>query len=130
MTLNIRLLLIPLLILFHTGGVFAEPRHGLSLYGPQGLKYKADEPYEYANPKATKGGHLVLSDFGAFTKLNPSSHLKQSSAGRIVNIASTEALGGQRFLSAYTAAKHGVLGLTRALAVELGETGVTVKVGT
>ena len=73
MTLNIRLLLIPLLILFHTGGVFAEPQHGLSLYGPQGLKYKADEPYEYANSKATKEGHLVLSDFGAFTKLNPSS---------------------------------------------------------
>ncbi|GJL80154.1 MAG: ABC transporter [Nitrospinaceae bacterium] len=51
--------------------ISAEPKHGLSLYGPQGLKYKADEPYEYANPKAPKGGHLVLSDFGAFTKLNP-----------------------------------------------------------
>jgi len=52
---------------------FAEPQHGLSLYGPEGLKYKADEPYAYANPKAPKGGQLVLSDFGAFTKLNPSS---------------------------------------------------------
>lgn len=54
-------------------------------------------------------------------------HLKASGAGRIVNIASTEALGGQRFLAAYTAAKHGVLGLTRALAVELGDQGVTVN---
>lgn len=51
----------------------AEPSHGLSLYGPQGLKYKPGQPYEYANPKAPKGGHLMLADFGAFTKLNPAS---------------------------------------------------------
>ncbi len=54
-------------------------------------------------------------------------HLKRDGAGRIVNIASTEALGGQRFLASYTAAKHGVMGLTRALAVELGDQGVTVN---
>jgi len=54
-------------------------------------------------------------------------HLKSSGAGRIVNIASTEALGGQRFLAQYSASKHGVQGLTRALAVELGDQGVTVN---
>ncbi len=54
-------------------------------------------------------------------------HLKRNGAGRIVNIASTEALGGQRFLTSYTVAKHGVVGLTRALAVELGDRGVTVN---
>jgi 3-oxoacyl-[acyl-carrier protein] reductase len=54
-------------------------------------------------------------------------HLKERGEGRIVNIASTEALGGQRNLSAYTASKHGVMGLTRALAVELGSQGVTVN---
>ena len=54
-------------------------------------------------------------------------HLKRGGAGRIVNIASTEALGGQRLLTSYTAAKHGVVGLTRALAVELGDRGVTVN---
>ncbi len=54
-------------------------------------------------------------------------HLKRGGAGRIVNIASTEALGGQRLLASYTAAKHGVVGLTRALAVELGDRGVTVN---
>jgi 3-oxoacyl-[acyl-carrier protein] reductase len=54
-------------------------------------------------------------------------HLKRSGEGRIVNIASTEALGGQRALAAYTASKHGVQGLTRALAVELADRGVTVN---
>ena len=54
-------------------GHSAEATYGLSLYGPAGLKYKPGQPYVYANPKAPKGGHLVLSDFGAFTKLNPAS---------------------------------------------------------
>jgi 3-oxoacyl-[acyl-carrier protein] reductase len=54
-------------------------------------------------------------------------YLSKNGAGRIVNIASTEAVGGSAFSSPYTAAKHGVLGLTRALAVELGTQGVTVN---
>jgi len=37
------------------------------------LKYGPEELYEYAHPGAPKGGHLVLSDEGAFTKLNPAS---------------------------------------------------------
>jgi 3-oxoacyl-[acyl-carrier protein] reductase len=44
-----------------------------------------------------------------------------------VNVASTEALGATAALSPYTASKHGVVGLTRALAVELGASGVTVN---
>jgi 3-oxoacyl-[acyl-carrier protein] reductase len=54
-------------------------------------------------------------------------HLLRDGEGRIVNIASTEGLGAQSFLSPYTASKHGVVGLTRALAVELGHRGVTVN---
>ncbi|MBV1907353.1 MAG: SDR family oxidoreductase [Pseudomonadales bacterium] len=54
-------------------------------------------------------------------------HLQKSGEGRIVNIASTEAFGGSAFASPYAAAKHGVVGLTRALAVELGTQGVTVN---
>ncbi|MEC8957849.1 MAG: extracellular solute-binding protein [Nitrospinota bacterium] len=53
--------------------VTAVPHHGLSLYGPQGLKYKPGQSYVYANSKAPKGGNLTLADFGAFTKLNPAS---------------------------------------------------------
>ncbi|MDO9430979.1 MAG: SDR family NAD(P)-dependent oxidoreductase [Pseudomonadota bacterium] len=54
-------------------------------------------------------------------------YLRQSSAARIVNIASTEALGATAMDSPYAAAKAGVVGLTRALAVELGREGITVN---
>jgi 3-oxoacyl-[acyl-carrier protein] reductase len=54
-------------------------------------------------------------------------HLKASGEGRIVNIASTEGSGATKYNSAYVAAKHGVIGLTRALAMELGEFGITVN---
>ena len=54
-------------------------------------------------------------------------HLRQSAAPRIVNIASTEALGATARDSPYAAAKAGVTGLTRALAVELGPEGITVN---
>lgn len=53
--------------------------------------------------------------------------LRRSDAGRIINIASTEALGASKWLSAYSAAKAGVVGLTRSLAVELGRDGITVN---
>ncbi|HEX6858973.1 MAG TPA: SDR family NAD(P)-dependent oxidoreductase [Caulobacteraceae bacterium] len=54
-------------------------------------------------------------------------HLKRSKAPRIVNIASTEALGATAGHSAYSAAKAGITGLTRSLAVELGREGITVN---
>ncbi len=54
-------------------------------------------------------------------------HLLASEGGRVVNIASTEGLGATKGLSSYTAAKTGVIGLTRSLAVELGTRGVTVN---
>lgn len=47
--------------------------------------------------------------------------------GRIVNVASVLGLRGARYVSAYTAAKHGLVGLTRALAAETAGTGVTVN---
>jgi 3-oxoacyl-[acyl-carrier protein] reductase len=54
-------------------------------------------------------------------------HLAASDAGRIVNIASTEALGAQSNSAPYTTAKHGLVGLTRSLAVDLGARGITVN---
>lgn len=53
--------------------------------------------------------------------------LRRSDAARIVNVASTEALGATSGNSAYAAAKAGVTGLTRALAVELGPEAITVN---
>jgi 3-oxoacyl-[acyl-carrier protein] reductase len=54
-------------------------------------------------------------------------HLRRSKSPRIVNIASTEALGATALHSPYSAAKAGVTGLTRSLAVELGREGITVN---
>jgi NAD(P)-dependent dehydrogenase (short-subunit alcohol dehydrogenase family) len=48
-------------------------------------------------------------------------------AGRVVNVASTAGLVGYPYVAAYCAAKHGVVGLTRALALELARTSVTVN---
>ncbi len=48
-------------------------------------------------------------------------------AGRIVNVASTAALRGYAMVAAYAAAKHGVLGFTRSLALEVAAQGVTVN---
>ena len=54
-------------------------------------------------------------------------HLLEAGGGRIVNIASTEGLGATPGISPYTASKHGVVGLTRSLACELGPQGITVN---
>ncbi len=48
-------------------------------------------------------------------------------SGRIVSIASTAGLKGYAYTAAYCAAKHGLIGLTRALAIETARSGVTVN---
>lgn len=54
-------------------------------------------------------------------------HMVAQKFGRIINIASTAGLKGYPYVSAYVVAKHAVVGLTRALAVELARTGVTAN---
>ena len=51
--------------------------------------------------------------------------MKARNAGRIINIASAHGLVASPFKSAYVAAKHGVLGLTKTVALEVAETGIT-----
>ncbi len=53
--------------------------------------------------------------------------MKSRGWGRIINIASAHGLVGSPFKSAYVAAKHGVLGLTKVAALELAQTGITVN---
>lgn len=71
--------------------------------------------------------HTIAVNLTAHARLIRASlpHLEKGGAGRVINIASTEGVGAQPFVSAYTASKHGVVGLTRAMAVELGKRGVT-----
>jgi 3-hydroxybutyrate dehydrogenase len=53
--------------------------------------------------------------------------MKQNGWGRIVNIASAHGLVASPFKSAYVAAKHGIMGLTKTVALEVAENGITVN---
>jgi len=54
-------------------------------------------------------------------------HMVESGWGRVVNIASTHALVASPFKSAYVAAKHGIAGLTKTVALEMAEKNITVN---
>ena len=72
--------------------------------------------------------HLRVNLTGAFLcalKVLPS--MANRGKGRIINVASVAGLKGYPYLAAYVASKHGLVGLTRALAVEYADKGVTVN---
>lgn len=54
-------------------------------------------------------------------------HMLKSGWGRVINVASVAGLSAQKYLTAYAATKHAVIGLTRALADEVAAKGVTVN---
>jgi 3-oxoacyl-[acyl-carrier protein] reductase len=82
-----------------------------------------DEKYDDVWTKAVAG--LLTSQQLMVRAALP--HLRKSDAARIVNIASTEGLGATPGDSPYVVAKTGVIGLTRALAVDLGPEKITVN---
>lgn len=72
--------------------------------------------------------HLSINLSGTFycTRAALPSMLKKG-WGRVINVASIAGKTGAPYIAAYTASKHGVLGLTRSIAVEVATTGVTVN---
>lgn len=82
-------------------------------------------------------GRTSLEDFDRVMAINVRSafllcqalvpSMAKAGFGRVVNVCSTAALKGFKYTSAYTASKHALLGLTRALSVELATKGVTVN---
>lgn len=84
-------------------------------------------PFERTD-EALWQGMLALNLSGAFhctQQVLPA--MRAKGWGRIVNIASTASHKGYAYVTAYCAAKHGLLGLTRALALETARDGVTVN---
>lgn len=72
--------------------------------------------------------HLKVNLTGAFLcSLKVLPFMASRSKGRIVNVASVAGLKGYPYLAAYCASKHGLIGLTRALAAEYADKGVTVN---
>jgi len=71
---------------------------------------------------------LAVNLTGAFLTVKPAlPGMIARKAGRVVFIASTAGLKGYAYVAPYVAAKHGVVGLTRALAAETAKTGITVN---
>ena len=67
----------------------------------------------------------LMSAFHCIHQVLPA--MVEAGYGRIINVASTAGLVGYRYVSAYVASKHAVVGLTRSLALENAKTGVTVN---
>ncbi|MEP2717688.1 SDR family NAD(P)-dependent oxidoreductase [Pseudophaeobacter sp.] len=85
------------------------------------------KPFERITPEdftSTLGVNL-LGVFNLWQACLPG--MKAAGWGRLIAVASTAGLKGYPYVSGYCAAKHGVLGLTRSLAIELAKTGVTVN---
>ncbi len=65
---------------------------------------------------------------GTFLTLKEAAkHMSGANWGRMITIASTAGIKGSSYISAYSAAKHGVIGLTRSLAIEFAGKGITVN---
>lgn len=81
--------------------------------------------------------HMSAQEFEAMLSVNVTgvfnvwqaalADMKAAGWGRMIAVASTAGLKGYPYVAGYVAAKHGVVGLTRALSLELAKTGITVN---
>lgn len=105
----------------------ARARHGEVAVLVNNAGIAVSEPFAKIDP-ATWAAVIGVNLTGAYNcarEVVPA--MLTAQYGRIVNVASTAGLVGGRYIAAYTAAKHGVVGLTRALAAELAAKGITVN---
>lgn len=79
-------------------------------------------------PDATWDAIIAINMSAAFHTIKAAlPGMKQRGWGRIINIASAHGLVASPYKSAYVAAKHGVLGITKTVALEVAEAGITVN---
>lgn len=110
----------------------AMVRHAVAAHGPVDILvnnagYGASQPF--AKMSAEHWNQMLavnLSSVFHVTRAAIDDMLPRRS-GRIINVASTAGLAGYAYVAAYVAAKHGVVGLTRALAREYAASGITVN---
>jgi NAD(P)-dependent dehydrogenase (short-subunit alcohol dehydrogenase family) len=113
-------------------GVHAAVQDAVARFGPVDLLIAnagaaASAPFMKSGPDVFRGMLDVnlMGVANAAQAVLPS--MTERGFGRIVTVASTAGLKGYPYVSAYCAAKHAVIGLVRALALETAKTGVTVN---
>lgn len=90
---------------------------GIALAAP----FDKTTPEQWSNVMAVNLTGVYLCTQAALKSMH------ERDSGRIINIASTAGLKGYAYISAYAASKHGVVGMTRSLALELAATGITAN---
>ncbi|MCW4115237.1 SDR family oxidoreductase [Aurantimonas sp. MSK8Z-1] len=124
------------------GAIGADVTEGAALEGAIGNAVEANGPVEILvnNAGGASTGPLSRLDVDQLRRMMALNlepvltatkavvpAMKAAGTGRIVTVASTAGLKGYAYVGAYTAAKHAVVGLTKALALELAGSGITVN---